>query len=225
MIAATGLRWVLSLIFAAPVLYGVWRMLLPGTKAAERVDHALHAVMGVLMIAMAWPQGMDLPPVPQVVLFSAGGVWFVATAPFRAGDRSRGKAVVAALPHVVMMGAMAWMVAAMDSSGSMSGSTAAGGAQSMQGMDMSGGSGLAAMTLAGAGPKAAAVLFAVVLGGLGLAWLTRALDRARDGGSGESREVLAGDAVPVETATGSALSPACHAAMALGMAVMFVLLV
>lgn len=224
MIAATGLRWILSLIFAAPVLYGVWRTLLPSTGAAERVDHALHAVMGVLMIAMAWPQGMDLPPVPQVVLFSVGGVWFAATAPFRAGGKPRGRAVVAAVPHVVMMGAMAWMVAAMDSSGSMSGSTVAGGTQSMQGMDMSGGSGLAAMSLTGAGPKATAVLLALALGWLGLAWLTSALDRAREGGGGERHEELAGGVAPAESAAG-ALSPACHAAMALGMAVMLALLV
>lgn len=121
MIAASGLRWVLSLMFAVPVLYGVWRIALPGTRMTERVDHALHASMGVLMIAMAWPWGMDVPSAPQVVLFSAGALWFVMTALFRAGDRSWGKAELAALPHVVMMGAMAWMVAAMPSSGGVSG--------------------------------------------------------------------------------------------------------
>lgn len=105
MIAASGLRWILSLVFAVPVLYGVWLMVLPGTGMAERVDHALHSAMGVLMIAMAWPWGMDIPAAPQVVLFSVGGLWFVAAAPFRAGDRTWGRAELAALPHVVMMGA------------------------------------------------------------------------------------------------------------------------
>jgi hypothetical protein len=63
-IAASGLRWVLSLMVAVPVLYGVWRLVLPGAGIAERVDHVLHAAMGTLMIAMAWPWGMNLPVVP-----------------------------------------------------------------------------------------------------------------------------------------------------------------
>ncbi|MFB6849669.1 DUF5134 domain-containing protein [Streptomyces sp. NPDC056373] len=224
-VAASGLRWILSLMFAVPILYGVWRLVSPGTGIAGRVDHALHAAMGVLMIAMAWPWGMELPALPQVVLFSAGGLWFLVAAPFRAGDRSRGGAVLHALPHLVMMGAMAWMVAAMDADGAMSGHTEAGGMRDMPGMDMSGGSGVSAMSLTGAGPRATAVLLALVLGGLGLAWLTRALDRAK-GRHGSGRQEQPDDGtVLVAVGPGGVLSPACHAAMALGMAVMFVLLV
>ncbi|WP_308314678.1 DUF5134 domain-containing protein [Streptomyces gilvus] len=209
-------------MFAVPVVYGVWRTVSPGTGIAERVDHALHAAMGVLMIAMAWPQGMDLPVVPQVVLFCVGALWFVAAAPFRSLGGSRGRSVVAVLPHVVMMGAMAWMVWAMDSSGRMSGGATSGGAHDMAGMDMSGGSGLASMTLAGTGPVATAVLLAVVLGGLGLSWLTRALDRARGRHEEEGRRP--GDDCSPEAGRDGALGPGCHAAMALGMAVMFALL-
>lgn len=223
MVSASGLRWFLSVLFAVPVLYGTWRMVVPGTAVAERVGHAWHAAMGALMIAMAWPWGMDVPVVPQVVLFSAGGLWFVAAAPFRAGDRSPRGAVLAALPHTVMMGAMAWMVAAMDSSGTMAGHTEAGGMEGMPGMDMSGGSGAAAMSLTGTGPRVTAVLLALVLGGLGLVWLTRALDRARADDPG--RERPEGGVASVEVGPSGALSPACHAAMALGMAVMFALLV
>ncbi|WP_328935039.1 MULTISPECIES: DUF5134 domain-containing protein [unclassified Streptomyces] len=224
-IAASGLRWILSLMFAMPVLYGVWRMVLPATGLAERADHLWHAAMGVLMIAMAWPWGMDLAALPQVVLFSVGGLWFLAAAPFRTGDRTRRRAVLAALPHVVMMGAMAWMVAAMESSGGMSGHTEAAGAHDMAGMDMSGSSGLAAMSLTGTGPRVTAVLFAVVLGGLGLSWLTHALDRTRERGTVSEREQPDGGAALEAVSQGGALSPACHAAMALGMAVMFALLV
>ncbi len=225
MIAAGGLRWILSLMFAVPLLYGVWRMVLPATGVAERADHALHAAMGALMIAMAWPWGMDLPALPQVVLFSVGGLWFLAAAPFRTGDRTRSRAVLAALPHGLMMGAMAWMVAAMASSGAMSGQSEAAGAQDMAGMDMSGGSGLAAMSLTGTGPRVVAVLLAVVLGGLGLSWLTRALDGIRERGAAGEREQPEGGCELEAVSTGAALSPACHAAMALGMAVMFALLV
>ncbi|MEU6536876.1 DUF5134 domain-containing protein [Streptomyces sp. NPDC047000] len=220
-IAASGLRWILGLMFAASVAYGAWRLVLPGRGVGERVDHALHAAMGVLMIAMAWPWGMDLPVVPQVALFSVGALWFVAAAPFRARGGSRGRAVVAALPHVVMMGAMAWMVSAMDSFGAMPDGGGSGGAHDMAGMDMSGGSGLAAMRLTGTGPVATAVLLAIVLGGLGLVWLTRALDRAR-AGQGDGRGT--GDGGVSESDAVGALAHACHAAMALGMAVMFAVL-
>ncbi|MBA5224645.1 MULTISPECIES: DUF5134 domain-containing protein [Streptomyces] len=223
MVAASGLRWVLSLLFAVPVAYGVWRLVLPGTSAGERVDHALHAAMGVLMIAMAWPWGTDLPVVPQVVLFSVGALWFVAAAPFRARVGSRGRVVVAALPHVVMMGAMAWMVSAMSSSGTASDGGGSAGMHDMAGMDMSGGSGLASMSLTGAGSVATAVVLAIVLAVLGLVWLTRALDRARgrsQDGSGPEGEGAGAGATDVV----SVLAPACHAAMALGMAVMFAVL-
>jgi len=220
-IAASGLRWVLSLMFAVPVVYGMWKVVAPGAGVAERVDHVLHAVMGVLMIAMAWPRGMDLPVLPQVALFAAGALWFLAAAPFRAPGVSRGRAVYTALPHVVMMSAMAWMVSAMGSSGKMSGAAGSGGMHDMAGMDMAGGSGLASMSLTGAGPVATAVLLAIVLGGLGLVWLTRALDVARDR-HGEERPAEGDCATPAGPV--GALAPACHAAMALGMAVMFALL-
>ncbi|WP_323184387.1 DUF5134 domain-containing protein [Streptomyces canus] len=140
-------------MFAVPVGYGVWRLVLPATGIGERVDHALHAAMGVLMIAMARPWGMDLPVVPQVVPFSAGTVWFVAAAPVRAEGRSRGRTVLATLPHVVMTGAMAWMVSAMESSGMLSATSEAAATQDMAGMDMSSGTGLASMSLTGTGAR------------------------------------------------------------------------
>nr|WP_250972296.1 DUF5134 domain-containing protein [Streptomyces sp. RKAG290] len=49
---------------------------------------------------------------------------------------SRTAGLVAALPHIVMMAAMAWMVAVMDGSAMASG--AHGSAADMPGMDMSG---------------------------------------------------------------------------------------
>ncbi|MFE1934561.1 DUF5134 domain-containing protein [Streptomyces sp. NPDC059474] len=213
MIAATGLRWILTLLFAVSVLYGVWRAVLPVTRHTEQVDHVLHAAMGVLMAAMAWPWGMDLSAPPQIVLFSAGALWFVAAASFRTGGRSRGRAVLAIWPHAVMMGAMAWMVAAMDSSGSMVGD---GEGHGVHAGHMSGGSGLAAMSLTGAGPRAVAGFLAAVLAVIGVAWLARALDQAR----------ALDPAVRRVDATQSpgggiagALGLGCHAAMALGMAV------
>ncbi|MFH0515643.1 DUF5134 domain-containing protein [Streptomyces sp. M41] len=237
MVTASGLRWILTLAFALPVLYGVWRVLLPRTGLDERVDHALHAAMGVCMVAMTWPWGMEWPAVPQVVLFSLGGLWFLAATPFRAGDRSRGGAALAAWPHVVMMGAMAWMVAAMGSAHTTSGHGESGGVHDMHGMEMSGDSGVAAMSLTGTGPRVTAALLAAALAVIGLIWLTRTLDQAKDRAEGGDDRVAEGGTVSVDTSvavaasvsvdTGSegALAHACHAAMALGMAVMFVLMV
>jgi hypothetical protein len=217
-IAASGLRWILTLVFAVPVLHGVWSAIRPGAVIAERVDHVLHAVMGALMAAMAWPWGTHLSAAPQIVLFSAGALWFLAAAPFRAGDRPRGRAVLAAWPNVVMMGAMAWMAAAMDSSGVTAGH--AGSGSDMPGMDMAGGSGIAAMSLTGTGPRVTAGLLAAALAVIGLAWLARAFDRAR----ALAPVRVAGGPGPVANPLG-VMAPACHAAMALGMAVIFVLLV
>jgi hypothetical protein len=227
-IAATGLRWILTLLFAVSAAHGVWRAVLPGTAVTARVDHALHVAMSALMAAMAWPWGMDLSAGPQIVLFSAGALWFLAAAPFRPGDRTRRGAVLAAWPHVLMMAAMAWMVAAMASSGAMAGGSGGG---SMEGMDMGDGSGLAAMTLTGTGPRLAAGVLAAAFAGLGLVWLARAFDRARaldpavrPGATGAAAVTVTTAGVPGEGAA-VALGLGCHAAMALGMEVMFVLLV
>ncbi|MFF3656601.1 DUF5134 domain-containing protein [Streptomyces olivochromogenes] len=83
-------------------------------------------------------------------------------------------------------------------------------------MNVSGGSGMAAMSLVGTGRKLAAGLLALVLLAFALCWLARAFDAAR--------AMPAGGPEPVAGIRADALSPACHAAMALGMAVIFVLL-
>ncbi|MFG3132310.1 DUF5134 domain-containing protein [Streptomyces tendae] len=218
MIAASGLRWILTLMFAAPVLYGLWRLVLPTTGLTGRVGHVLHAAMGVLMIAMAWPWGMDLAVAPQVVLFTAGAVWFVGTSLIRPGGRSRTGAVLAAWPHALMMGAMAWMVAAMATSGSTAGH-GSGGHGGHEG-HTAGGSGLASMSLTDTGPSLASAVLAVALTAIGLVWLARAFDFAR-----AQVPAPAGGPAPAGADTAAALDPACHAVMALGMAVMFALFV
>ncbi|MYR45877.1 DUF5134 domain-containing protein [Streptomyces sp. SID5910] len=217
MIAANGLRWLLTLMFAAPVLYGLWRLVRTATGLTGRVGHVLHAAMGVLMIAMAWPWGMDLAVVPQVVLFTAGALWFVAASLIRPGERSRTGAVKAAWPHVLMMGAMAWMVAAMGTSGAMAGHGGGTGHGGHEG-HAAAGSGLASMSLTGMGPSVASALLAVALTAIGLVWLAQAFDLAR-----VQAPSPAGGPAPDGADTTAALDPACHAVMALGMAVMFAL--
>ncbi|MYV48862.1 DUF5134 domain-containing protein [Streptomyces sp. SID2888] len=217
MIAASGLRWLLSAVFAVPLLHGLWSAAAHGRTVAPRVDHALHAVMGLFMIAMVWPWGMDLPSDPQIVLFTAGALWFACTAPLRVGSAGRARAALAALPHVLMMGAMAWMVAVMDSDDMAAGHGGGSGMGDMPGMHMAGSSATAAMSLTGTGQRLTAVLLAVLLAAVALRELTRAFDLARTAPAVEP-------AAAGRNGVG-ALGPACHAAMGLGMAVMFVLLV
>ncbi|MGW7427030.1 DUF5134 domain-containing protein [Streptomyces sp. NPDC054813] len=139
------------------------------------------------------------------------------SASFRADSGSRSKTLLGTLLHAVMMAAMAWMVAVMDSGGMASGHGGGGAGHSMAGMDMSGGSGMAATSLVGTGRKLAAGLPALVLLAFGLRWLARAFDAARAMSAGP-----AGGPEPVAGIRADALYPACHTAMALGIAVMFV---
>ncbi|MFD8164149.1 DUF5134 domain-containing protein [Streptomyces solisilvae] len=222
MIAATGLRWVLTVLFLVPALSAVWRAVIPeraggGPGAAGRVAHLLHAVMAFAMVAMVWPWGMDLPARPQIILFTLGGVWFTLVALARPAPLSRTRALSDALPHVAMMGAMAWMAAAMVSSSSMQGHGGSDGMDDMPGMDMSGGSGTATMTLTGTGTRLTAALLAGLLLLLALRWLARGFDVARLDGTTGSRH-------PSATAERDAFDLGCHGAMALGMAVTFALL-
>ncbi|WP_367123334.1 DUF5134 domain-containing protein [Streptomyces phytohabitans] len=223
MIAATGLRWILTLLFAVPAAHALWCALRPGARAAARVDHAVHAAMGVLMAAMAWPRGMDLPAAPQIALFSVGALWFVVAAPFRTRGRTPLRTVLAAWPDVLTTAAMVWMLAAM-ASGTAHGHGGGGGAHGAH--HTGGGSGAATMSLPGAGQSLTAGLLAAVLLALGVVRLAAALDRARAGRPAPRAPapVAAGD-VAVGDGGGPALDDACHAAMALGMAVMFALMV
>ncbi|WP_250972294.1 DUF5134 domain-containing protein [Streptomyces sp. RKAG290] len=76
------------------------------------------------------------------------------------------------------------------------------------------------MTLSRAGDQWTAGLLAVALVGLGLLWLSQAFDRGRI-----TTPTVRRPAPLAAALTGSeAAGPACHAAMAIGMAVMFVLL-
>ncbi|MEU0297972.1 DUF5134 domain-containing protein [Streptomyces sp. NPDC006175] len=224
MIAATGLRWILTLLFCALAVHALWRVFAPGSHSwTARLAHGLHGVMALAMFAMAWPWGMDLPGTPQVVFFSAAAVWFVLAAlALPSSPEPRLRALASTLPHAVMTGAMAWMVVAMSSGMSAEG---AGGSQAhdMPGMDMSAPGALATMTLSTAGDRWGAGLLALVLLALGLWWLAKGFDAGR---------LTPRTSVGVATgsaAKGGALHAAwdvgCHALMSLGMAVMFVVMV
>ncbi len=222
MVVSSGLRWILTVAFVLPALHGAWRVVRTRTGFAGRVDHALHSSMGVCMVAMVWPWGTNWPTVPQTVLFSLGGLWFLAAAPFRAGDRRRGRAALAAWPRVVMTGAMTWMVTAMDCGHVLSGHGEPVGAHDMRET----GTTTAAMSATGTALRVGAPLLAGVLVVIGLIWLARTLDPAmRKPEAGDRAESDGGSSDPSTPRTEGAVSHACHATMALGMAVTSVLLV
>ncbi|MEW2546189.1 DUF5134 domain-containing protein [Streptomyces sp. NPDC047002] len=228
MIAAAGLRWLLTLVFAALAAYAGWRAAVPGPTggrrqdATERVAHALHAVMAVAMAVMAWPWGMGLPAAPQVVFFALAGAWFPAVALVRARRTGLARGLRHALPHAAVMGAMAWMLAAM-AAGDAPRPGSAGAMADMPGMDMSAPGATASMTLHGTDGAVAAVL-AVAFLALALRLLARGFDLARaaprragEGAAGPARAAADGTA-------SAAYDLSCHGVMALGMAVMLAVL-
>ncbi|GAA3736006.1 DUF5134 domain-containing protein [Streptomyces tremellae] len=195
MIAAAGLRWLLTLVFAAVAGYAGWRAAVPvragGRRqdTTERVAHALHAVMAVAMAVMAWPWGMRLPAMPQIVFFALAGGWFPAVALVRARRTGLGRGLLHALPHAVMMGAMAWMLAVMTAGDVPHSGGGAGSMADMPGMDMSAPGATATMTLHGTDGTVAAVLAAAFLA-LALRRLARGFDLAR---AAPRRERAAGE--------------------------------
>jgi uncharacterized protein DUF5134 len=177
-IAAEGLRWILTVVFVATGAFCAYRCTRQGT-AAERVGDVLHVVMCVAMVAMAWPAGMGVARLPQTVLFGLAAVWFAGVAVTGAAHADHGGRR-AAVYHVVMMAAMAWMVFVMPRA--MGGMSGGGGMTEMPGHH-----GMA-MPVAGAGGGAPAdvrVVALVLLAAFvvaGLVFLSRAFDDARASG-------------------------------------------
>lgn len=202
MISDMALRWILTVAFAAAGAFCLYRCVRQG-PAAHRVSDVLHVAMCAGMIAMAWPAGMNLARVPQILLFSAAAVWFVGLLVFDVrGHHGR----LSLGYHAVMLAAMAWMVLVMPAamSGMSMVAMPAGGEHA--GMSMGGGT----MTMnAPTHVVVVAIVLTVGFAVAGLFWLTRAIDTAR---------VAAGPRLPV-------MGLVAEAVMGLGMAVMTGLLV
>ncbi|MGQ4515060.1 DUF5134 domain-containing protein [Streptomyces sp. DW26H14] len=240
MIAAVGLKWLLTVLFSAVAGYALWRALparptgtaAAGQSALDRTAHALHAVMAVAMGVMVWPWGMRLPAVPQVVFFSLAAVWFLVAALFaRTSGDSVPRRLGHAVPHALAMAAMAWMLAAMDGGPAQASGGGAAQMADMPGMDMPAPGSTATMTLRGGGAQTAVVL-AVAFLALALWWLAKGFDLARSG----PRLAAVGEG-PVPAGEGPATSGggapgrglgaydlSCHGVMALGMSVMLAVL-
>lgn len=221
MIAAPGLRWILTAALALLALYALWRAV-RSPRPAAGLSHLLHATMAVAMAVMCWPSGMDVPAIPQVVFFGAAALWYpvaAAAAGQKSTGPSRSQKVLAALPHTAVMAGMAWMLHAMNNS--MGGAHQASGAM---GHGAAGGhhaaapTELAAMSLRGPTQQTVAWILAAAFLALALWWLARGFDAARTTAPGPEGPAQVGGAQQVP---GDLL---CHGTMALLMAVMFVLL-
>ncbi len=170
MIEATGLRWILTALFAAAGAFCLYRCVRQG-PVTSRIADVLHAAMCAAMVAMAWPATMGFARVPLLVLFGCATVWFAVVAV--RGAAAHGGRWQSGY-HTVMMAAMVWMVFAMPRAmGGGAGTT-----------DMSGhhGGSMAVASTAGGAPADIAILapaLAAVFGVAGIAFLARAIDGAR----------------------------------------------
>jgi len=74
------------------------------------LSYALHLVMAIAMVVMAWPVGAHLPPTGPAVFFGCAAAWFVAmTIVWARTPLQR----VLRCYHALMALAMTWMYAAM----------------------------------------------------------------------------------------------------------------
>ncbi len=106
------LRWVVIGLFALTALeYGAAVVTKPRPWTSA-VNHALHFVMAVAMVVMAWPWSAKIPTTGPAVFFLLAAVTFAAMAIFAIRTTTRRELY---LYHGLMMLATAWMYAIMDS--------------------------------------------------------------------------------------------------------------
>jgi Trk-type K+ transport system membrane component len=127
------LRWVVIGLFAVTVVGYAVAVVTEPRPWTSALDHALHVVMAVAMVVMAWPWSTQLPTAGPAVFFLLAAVTFAAMAIFAIRTTSR-RALY--FYHGLMMLATAWMYAIMDSHLMPAGSSTQPD-MSMPGMDMS----------------------------------------------------------------------------------------
>ena len=126
------LRWVVVGLFALTALeYGVAVVTKPRPWTSA-VNHALHFVMAVAMVVMAWPWSVKLPTTGPAVFFLLAALTFGAMAIFAIHTTSRRELYAY---HGLMMMATAWMYIVDDHL--MPARSSARPEMSMPGMEMS----------------------------------------------------------------------------------------
>ncbi|MGV9669143.1 DUF5134 domain-containing protein [Gordonia sp. NPDC003504] len=127
MIADELLRWVVTILFGLAAAQCLYLMVVKSMPWQAYVGHALHLIMSVAMLLMAWPFSADWPTVGPLWFFVAAAVWFLASLAVPNSSRpavdcgcvpstSTTTGRMAAVYHAAMMGAMAWMYAVMNGS-------------------------------------------------------------------------------------------------------------
>jgi hypothetical protein len=127
------LRWVVTGLFALTAVEFGLAVVTKPRPWTSAVNHALHFVMAVAMVVMAWPWSTQLPTTGPAVFFLLAAVSFAAMAIFAIRTTTRRELY---FYHGVMMLATAWMYAIMDSH-LMPTQSSAQPEMSMPGMEMS----------------------------------------------------------------------------------------
>jgi len=104
------LRWVVTVLFGLSAAAWVYVIARGPRRGTHLVGQALHTVMAVAMVVMAWPPGAKLPSTAGMVFFLLAAVWFAVIAVSHAGAGHR----LIDGYHALMMLAMAWMYALMN---------------------------------------------------------------------------------------------------------------
>jgi hypothetical protein len=232
-IASAPLAWLLT---AAFVLTGGYALLRCAATVAgplppeRRTAELAHVVMSVSMVVMIWSWFSTTGLVLQVVLFTLFAAYFAVRAV--RGWRGRVHACAGGAAHALMAAAMVWMLVSMPLVMAMPVSGSDGGGAHAGHAGHGGGSAGGAMATAGQAGWAVAVTLAVSVALLVACgyWAMRALRRdpvtapvrtpVLVGGGTEAAP--APEPRPVPSALGERSDAACHAAMSLGMVVMFV---
>lgn len=110
MIGDLALRWAVTVLFVASIAGFGYLLTSQRGRWICTVNHLVHVVMSVAMIAMAWPAGMSLPTTGPMAFFALAAVWFgLVTARASCGIADR----LTNGYNAVMSSAMVWMYAVM----------------------------------------------------------------------------------------------------------------
>lgn len=113
LIGDLGLRWIVTALFGVSIATYVYALVTQCGRWTNTVNHLLHLVMSAAMILMAWRVGLNLPTIGPVIFFLLTVGWFMHAAS-RASCTTRRR--LTNCYYAVMMMAMAWMYALMNSS-------------------------------------------------------------------------------------------------------------
>lgn len=129
MIGDLALRWTVTVLFGASFAGHLYGLVAQRERWICNVERLLYILMCAAMVVMAWPVGMKLPILEPMAFFLAAAGWFVLVAAHLfSGDDGR----LTNGYHAIMMIAVAWLYAVM-SGGALGDSPE----HTMPGMDMS----------------------------------------------------------------------------------------